>query len=412
MRSTPVSAPPPPSPLATAARDREAGDVIFRMHGAARRRRAEGADVIDSTLGVLVGDDGTLAILPTVAEVVRELPGEASAGYPPLTGRPDLIEAIERDLLPPGPLRDQAVSVITPGGTGAIYQAIVNILDPGEAALTTDLTWGPYLSIARQAGRRVERFAMFDDAGGFDPGAMAEALHRLAGSQGRILLLLNSPCQNPTGYALTREDWAAVADAVAEVAARVPVAVLLDVAYLRYSLEDEGWWDAVERILQHGTVLFAWSASKAFTQYGARVGALVGLHRSPEVRDEMARAFNFAARGTWSACNHGGQVAIERLLSEPDLAERTDRERETLRVLLSERWSAFSEAATAAGLRTPSWSGGFFTCLRTGSAPSVAERLMARDVFVVPVPGAVRVAICATPAVRMRELVGAVAAEM
>ncbi len=193
---------------------------------------------------------------------------------------------------------------------------------------------------------------------------------------------------------------------------RVPVAVLLDVAYLRYSLEDEDWWAGVDRMLEHGTVLFAWSASKAVTQYGARVGALVGLHRSPAVRDEMARAFNFAARGTWSACNHGGQMAIHRLLSEPTLAERTDRERGTLRGLLSERWSAFSEAASAAGLRTPSWSGGFFTCLRTGAAQSVAERLMSRDVFVVPVPGAVRVAICATPAGRMGELVTAVAAEM
>jgi len=407
-----VSTLPPPSPLATAARDREAGDIIFRMHGAARRRRAEGADVIDSTLGVLVGDDGHLAILPTVAEVVRELPGEVSAGYPPLTGRPDLIQAIEEDLLPPGPLRNQAVSVITPGGTGAIYQAILNVLNPGEAALTTDLTWGPYLSIAGQAGRRVERFAMFDAAGAFDPEAMTEALHRLAATQGRILLLLNSPCQNPTGYALTREDWGAVADAVTGLEAAVPVAVLLDVAYLRYSVGDPGWWDAVDRILERGTVLFAWSASKAFTQYGARVGALVGLHRSPEVREEMARAFNFAARGTWSACNHGGQLAIQRLLSDPTLAERTDRERAALRTLLSERWSAFSDAADAAGLRTPRWSGGFFTCVRTERATPVAERLMTRDVFVVPLPGAVRVAICATPARRMSELVGALAAEM
>ncbi|MEJ2541613.1 MAG: aminotransferase class I/II-fold pyridoxal phosphate-dependent enzyme, partial [Gemmatimonadota bacterium] len=204
--------PTPASTLVTAARDRESGDVIFRMHAAARERRAEGADVVDSTLGVLVEDDGRLAVLSTVTEVIRDLSPEEAAGYPPLTGRPDLIEAVERDLLPPGPLRDQAVSVVTPGGTGAIYQAMVNFLDPGQRALTTDLTWGPYASIARQAGRGIDRFPMFDDAGDFDVDALGHALRAQAATQGRVLLILNSPCQNPTGYALTPRDSSAVAD--------------------------------------------------------------------------------------------------------------------------------------------------------------------------------------------------------
>ena len=406
-RQPPVSAPPIPSPLASAARGRGGGDVIFRMHGEARRRRAEGADVIDSTLGALLDDAGRLAVLPTVAEVVRSLPPEEVAGYSPLTGRPDLIEAIHDTVLPHVDLRGRATSVVTPGGTGAIYQGIVNFLDPGQAAISTDLTWGPYRSIAVQNGRRLELFPMFDDRGAFRLDALAEAVSRLARHEGRVLLILNSPCQNPTGYALTREDWEGVADILTAVPAEVPVTLLLDLAYVRYAEEDPTWWDAVERVLERGAVLLAWTASKTFTQYGARVGALVALHRDDETRGEIARALNFAARGTWSACNHAGQRTILRLLTESELGARVDAERDDLRALLDARWAAFAQASEGTGLQVPPWSGGFFTCVRTPDAPAVADALMERDVFVVPVEGALRIALCATRADQMDRLVAA-----
>lgn len=402
-----MSTTPSPSPLADAARGRGGGDVIFRMHGAAVRRRAEGADVVDSTLGALLDDSGRLAVLPTVAEVVGAISPEEVAGYSPLTGRPDLIEAVHEALLPAGPVRNQATSVITPGGTGAIYQGIVNFLDPGQAALSTDLTWGPYRSIAVQNARRLECFPMFDEAGSFRLDALDASVRGLAAAQGRILLILNSPCQNPTGYALTSEDWEGVADTLAAVSASTPVALLLDLAYLRYAEGDPKWWSAVDRVLEHGTVLLAWTASKTFTQYGARVGSLVALHRDDETRREIGQALNFTARGTWSACNHAGQRAVTRLLSEPELVARVDAERDELRALLHERWIAFDHAAARVGLQVPPWSGGFFTCVRVPDAAAVAEALMDRDVYVVPVDGAIRIALCATRANQMDRLVGA-----
>lgn len=380
------------------------------MHGAALQRRAEGADVVDSTLGVLMDDDGRLAVLPTVAEVVGGLDPREVAGYTALSGLGELIAAIQEDVLPPGPLRGRATSVVTPGGTGAIYQGIVNFLDPGQSALSTDLTWGPYQSIAMQNGRRLERFPMFDSDGAFHLEALDAAVRRLAAAQGRVLLILNSPCQNPTGYALSRDDWDGLADVLASVSASSPVTLLLDLAYLNYAREEAAWWGAVDRVMENGTVLLAWTASKTFTQYGARVGALVGLHRDAETRGEMARALNFAARGTWSACNHAGQRAITQLLIEPELAARTEDERGVLRELLAARWAAFQEAAGPGGLEVPAWSGGFFTCVRTPDAATVADRLMDHDVFVVPVDGALRIALCATRADQMARLVSALEA--
>jgi len=398
-----------PTPLAEAGRALRANDVIFRMHHAARARRSEGADVIDSTLGALLHDDGTLAVLPASIRATREVPLNEAAAYSPLSGRPDLIAAIERDVLPEGPPRHMATSVITPGGTGAIYQAMTNFLEPGQAALSTELSWGPYGMLADRTGRRLASFRTFDDQGGFDLEAMQRALVRQAEDQGRILLLLNTPGQNPTGYTLTEDDWSGIADSVEALPDDVPVTVLLDLAYLRYGLGPDTWWDAVDRILVRGTVLIAWTASKTFTQYGARIGALVALHPDGDAREEMNRAFNLTCRGTWSACNHTGQLATLRLLEDAELSRAADRERGELINLLSDRWEAFSNAAEDVGLDTPPWNGGFFTCVLCPDAHVVGHRLTERDVFTVPVSGGLRVALCATPADRMADLARAAA---
>ena len=227
-----------------------------------------------------------------------------------------------------------------------------------------------------------------------------------------MLLVLNTPGQNPTGYTLSEDDWSAIAEAVESVPADVPVTVLLDLAYVRYVPEPEAWWDAVDRFLARGTVLLAWTASKTFTLYGARVGALVALHPSRPVLQQIDQALNLSCRGTWTACNHQGQLGVLRLLDDEKLRRASDAERRELVDLLGARWDAFASSIAGLGLETPPFHGGFFTCVLTEDAEGLATRLQERDVFTVPVSGAIRIALCATPADRMEELATAIGASL
>jgi aromatic-amino-acid transaminase len=403
MTDRPADVSSPGSPLAAAARALRANDSIFRMHFAARDRRAAGADVIDATLGALIDDEGRLAVLASADRAFREASGPETAGYSPLSGRADLIEAIRRDCLPTD-LVDESTAVVTPGGTGAIHQAVVNFLDPGEAALTTSYFWGPYGMITERAGRRLERFETFAEGGGLDVAAFARALDELADRQERVLVLLNTPGQNPTGYTFTAEEWDAIADAVASASARSAITVLVDLAYLRFAVGAPDPWPALRRILDHGPLLMAWTASKTYTRYGARIGGLVSVTRDDDLRTEITRVMDLTARGTWTACNHAGQLAVQRLLTDPHLAAEADRERAELLQLLVARHAAFAEAAAALGLPTVPWGGGFFTAVPTPDAADVAERLTGEDVFVVPLQGALRIALCAVPAAQMGRL--------
>ena len=59
---------------------------------------------------------------------------------------------------------------------------------------------------------------------------------------------------------------------------------------------------AIELVPLLGKValLFAWSASKTFTHYGLRVGALVACLADEKERALTENAFSYSSRGTWS----------------------------------------------------------------------------------------------------------------
>jgi aromatic-amino-acid transaminase len=158
------------------------------------------------------------------------------------------------------------------------------------------------------------------------------------------------------------------------------------------------------------TVLVAWSASKAFAQYGSRVGACLALEDDPEELERIRQALGFSCRGTWSNCNHYGMLAVTECLTDPELSRRTLAEREELRRLLFARAGRFNELARAAKLHYPRYRGGFFVTVFTPDSQRTAAAMRERGVYVVPMLGAVRVAICSTPLAAIGRLVDALTA--
>ena len=386
-------------------------DLIFALNSEAARRRAAGEEVIDSTLGTLLDEDERLATIQAVGEAYRRIAWERGAAYAPIAGPRPFLSAVLSDLFGGHALARSARAVATPGGTGALAIALTAFLEPGQRALTTSYHWGPYATIAAQAGRGLETFAMFTAGGRLDLHALAEGLARSGRRQGRSLVFLNTPCHNPTGYSLDESDWRGLVEVLADASCSQALTVLLDLAYARYGAGDPRAWLAhVQPLLEHCTWLVAWSASKAFTQYGARVGACVVLEADPAERERIAAALAFACRGTWSNCNHLGMLAVTECLTDADLARRIEVERAGLRELLEHRAAAFTRLAHAAGLTHPRYAGGFFVTVPSPDAERAAAHMRAQGVFVVPLPGALRVALCSTPLRSIPRLVEALAA--
>ncbi|MCL2725109.1 MAG: aminotransferase class I/II-fold pyridoxal phosphate-dependent enzyme [Polyangiaceae bacterium] len=390
---------------------RPSDDPIFTLNHEATQRILRGEAVVNATIGVLMDDNGKLAILPTAARAVAEVSPAEWAAYAPISGLPDFLEAVKDDLFRDSPeMRACAVSVATPGGSGALRLAIANCIEPNQSLLTTSYYWGPYKTLSDETDRKLVTFSMFDAHGNFDVGALDRAVGAALAEQKRALLVINDPCHNPTGYSMRLEEWRRVADCLASHAQKGSLTLLVDTAYSAYAAGDSrAFLKELRPLLGKVGLLFAWSASKTFTHYGLRVGAIVACVPDAKERAMMEAALSYSCRGTWSNCSHGGMRAITRLLTEPALVASCNQERAAMKALLSARVAAFNELARARGLDYPRYEGGFFVTVFADDAEKRALRMKDKGVFVVSAKGALRVALCATAERDIPRLVGALA---
>ncbi|HSY41021.1 MAG TPA: aminotransferase class I/II-fold pyridoxal phosphate-dependent enzyme, partial [Polyangia bacterium] len=338
-------------------------ESIFSLHDEALLRQRRGERIIDGTVGVLLDDAGRLAVLPTVAAALDELPPLSWAPYAPVAGEADFLNAVIEKAYPPE-LRASAIAVATPGATGAVSLAIATGLEPGEALLTRSLHFTAYVDLAAAQGRRLTTFSAFGGTGRFDVAALARRLATLAARQSHLLIVLNDPCQNPTGYTMSSADWEAVADVVGAVALHRPTTILIDAAYADFA--PTAWnppYGVLARLAESADVLTAWSASKSLTAYGLRVGALLALCPRAARRRELAATMARGCGGRWGNVNRGGMMMVGRVLADPALARAAFGERRVLSTLLKERAQAFRRAAERRGLMFHCHEGGFFATL-------------------------------------------------
>jgi aromatic-amino-acid transaminase len=390
---------------------RPSDDPIFAAHQEATARRARGEALVNATVGTLLDEEGRLAVLPTAARAVHEVAASEWAGYAPIAGSLAFLDAVKSDLFAHEPeMRACAIASATAGGTGALRHAIANFLEPGQELLTTSFFWGPYQTLADETDRKVATFQMFGPDGNLDAAALDRSLGELIARQGRALLFLNDPCHNPTGYSMRPEEWHGVVERLLAHAEKAPLTLLVDTAYSAYGARDpRAFLTHLRPLLGKAGLCFAWSASKSFTHYGLRVGAIVACLPDERERAKTEAAFSYSSRGTWSNCNHGGQVAITRLLTDPVLARQCDLEREGFKKVLRTRIDAFNELAPRRRLRYPRYEGGFFVTVFCDDAPERALRMKKEGVFVVPQKGAVRVALCSVAERDVRRLVDSLA---
>jgi len=389
---------------------RPSDDPIFALNTEAKARAAKGEKVVNATVGALLDDDGRLAVLDGMSAAIREVSARDAAGYAPIAGSAPFLKGVAADLLGDRAMAVETAAVATPGGTGALRHVIASFLEPGQALLTTSFFWGPYKTLADENGRTLRTFRQFDEQGRLDLEDLDRKLGQIVEDQGRALLLVNSPCHNPTGYSFDAGEWRALGDIVARRSAAGPITLCLDVAYAKFG---DGSLDlAIEEMLRlPPSVLptFAWSSSKSFLQYGLRVGALVAVHRDVELVRRVQNALSYACRGTWSNVNAAGMIAIGKVFGDKAQREAIDQERAQWASVLKSRVARWNALARPAGLKYPRYDGGFFTTVFTERAHEIAEALKVDGVFVVPQEGALRVALCSVAERDIERMVSAIA---
>ena len=117
---------------------REAGnDPIFHIAELAKNRIAEiGSEpVINSTIGSLMDDDGNLVAFDSVYSTFRSLNNAEIAGYASIAGIPEFLENVVYACFKHHQPKGYIEAVATPGGTGAVRNAIANYSEFGDGRI-------------------------------------------------------------------------------------------------------------------------------------------------------------------------------------------------------------------------------------------------------------------------------------
>jgi Aspartate/tyrosine/aromatic aminotransferase len=198
-------------------------------------------------------------------------------------------------------------AVATSRGSGAIRIAIANYSEGSDAVLTTDWRWNIYDCLCHEIGRDLHTFSMMDDQGHFNTAAFSAAVSHILHRQDSLLIILNTPANNPTGFALSDAEWADVLE-VCRLHDKngKRISILVDIAYIAYAGEKNrvrSFMTQFAGLPEHIFTMFAFSMSKGYTMYGQRAGALVGLSSSQPVIEEFTNLGKYSARTAWSNIN-------------------------------------------------------------------------------------------------------------
>ncbi len=375
-------------------------DKIFGINQKAKEMAArEGADkVINATIGSLLDDDGNLVILSSVVEVLKNLTPVDYADYAPIAGTPDFIKAIKKAAFGKFVPKSYTEAVATPGGTGAIRNTIQNYSKRGDQVLTSDWYWSPYSTIAQDIERKIATYTLFDEAGDFNASSFESKVKELLSIQEGLVIILNTPAHNPTGYSLTLEDWNKIVAVLKSAAAdeSKKITLLVDVAYLDYAGDEEehrNFFPLLDDFPANILVIVAYSLSKSYTMYGMRSGAMICMTRDKEIAEEFKNVCAFSCRGTWSNCNRAAMATLSNIYADEELLAKVTHERQGYCKMLVSRGKAFAKAAKEAGLATVPFEAGFFVTVPCENAESVGLELQKHGIFTVPVGKGLRVSV-------------------
>ena len=330
--------------------------------------KIHGTDAVtNATIGVMLDEDGKLATLPTVEKVYRSLEMSELAAYAPIAGlneyRTEVINLIFADSKPEGFFS----AIATAGGTGAIHHAIANYAERGESVLTSDWFWGNYNVICTETGKRIDTFKLFDDELNFNVAAFEDKVDELLKVQKSLLVILNTPAHNPTGYALSCDEWKKVIDIIKKHAAQgKKIVLLVDIAYIDFAGEKNStreFFKEFNDLPENVLMMVAFSMSKSYTFYGQRTGALVAYSKNKDVIAEFDSVGKYSSRAAWSNINRGAQALLVKLAQDKKLTAVYESERERCYQMIKKRANVFVEESKNCSLQ-----GGIFyrrTCRKS-----------------------------------------------
>lgn len=386
-------------------------DKIFGINKLAKVMIAEqGADkVVNATIGSLLDDNGDLVVLSSIVDVLKDLSPTDYADYAPIAGTPDFQRDVKKAAFGKFEPKCYTEALATPGGTGAIRNTIQNYSKRGDQVLTSNWYWGPYSTIAQDIERSIATYTLFDENGKFNIASFSSKVNELLAKQDGLVIIINTPAHNPTGYTFTDEDWDKALNCMKEAIkdGKKKITLFVDIAYIDFAGDADKYrtfFPKLENLPANLFVVVGFSMSKGYTMYGMRAGAMICMTADKEIADEFKTVCSFSCRGTWSNCTRASMTVLTKIYADQSLLKKVTDERKFYCDMLVKRGQAFQKAADEAGLPTVPFDTGFFAVVPCKNADAVGKELQKSGIFTVPIGDGLRVSVASVSEERCKML--------
>ena len=224
---------------------------------------------------------------------------------------------------------DKVAAVATPGGTGAVRQALelIKIAEPNATVWLSNPTWPNHLSIVKHLGIPLAEYKYFNsETGSVDFDGMLHDIKKIPTGD---IVLLHGCCHNPTGANLTSEQE----DQLITILSNNGVIPFVDIAY-------QGFGDGLEQdarftrkiASQLPECLIAASCSKNFGIYRERTGILIAVTCDPQQRALTQGNLSFLNRQNFSFPPDHGARLVTMILEDTPLRKSWVQELEETRL--------------------------------------------------------------------------------
>ena len=378
-------------------------DTVFSVVSKAKQDRDKNGDehVIDATIGSLCDENGQLTAYQNVFEHYDSIDDRTKAAYASsFSGNPDYREAVWNWVTQNTELHLSHSVIATPGGSGADSTALRVFLDCGQTVILPEIAWGSYKLMASENNIETALYSMFD-GDHLNLASIKETVQEVMKKQDRIVIVVNDPCHNPTGYSMTIDEWKELISFLNECSKEMPVILIDDIAYIDYSYDlthVRDYMNTFNDISDNVMIITAFSCSKTLTSYGLRCGAaLIQAQKQESVR-EAEIVFEKAARATWSNIPNAAMANFVWVTSQN--RDAFMQEKQFYIDLMKKRSDLFVSQAKACDLPFYPYKEGFFVTLKIEDASRrdrIHEEFLKNHIYTVKVRKGIRVAICSLP---------------
>lgn len=370
-------------------------DKIFALNDKAKNDKSD--NVYNATLGILYDENKQLYTFNSVYNCYNKISDKEKASYAQgIEGNKLFNEEVFKQVNQLNNINLPHKVVATPGGSGAIFLSLTSFLNSGEEVLLPKTAWSSYALMSKYYNLNSTFYDLVDKDNKTDLTDLMLKSLQIIKKQHKLVIVINDPCQNPTGICLGANNWKILIEYFNRLKEYGQVIIVNDIAYIDYSYQQaRNYLEHFNSADEHIAIMIAYSCSKSLTAYGMRLGANIILHKNQEIVDEIYNSMVKACRATWSNVNNAMMNAYTDLMTNN--YDEYFKEREQAINLLKERSSIFIQEANKCDLPLFPYTAGFFITIKIDQDDLVEkyhQKLIQNHIYTVKSNGGIRVSIC------------------